>query len=98
MMTVHHKNIILAENLNVTFSGMNNGMYETKYWRHGRNSVDGLYLSSRNLPEINTCTVNFSMEIFLCAKVSRFPAKEHNVSTEDQYRHLLTLMDECVEK
>jgi hypothetical protein len=68
-------------------------MYETKYRRHGRNSVDGLYLSSWNLPKTNTCTVNSSMEILLCAKLSEFPAKEHVVSTEDQRRHLLTLMD-----
>ena len=38
------------------------------------------------------------MEILLCAKVSKFPAKEHVISAEHQYRHLLSLMDECVER
>ena len=34
----------------------------------------------------------------LCVKMSKFPAKEHAISTEDQYRHLFSLMDECVER
>jgi len=38
------------------------------------------------------------MEVLLCAKVSEFPAKEHVISNEDQYRHLLTLMDKRVER